>query len=99
MTSFAYSENTQVPQLPVIDLITLRSGSREDQVTESDIYYAQWNWRLVKLYRLEEDRRKELCSLLVSLCKKVAPELKGSDSYSMWEKVAKDPTLPDSVFS
>jgi len=98
MAAFDAVADVDVPQRPVIDLITGRSGSKEDQVTASEIYYSQFNWRLVKLYRLEPDRRKEICTLLVSLTKKLAPELKGSIPYKLWEKVAKDPTYPDKVF-
>lgn len=98
MKAFDAVAGLDVPQLPVVDLITLRSGSKEDQVTEDEIYYAQYNWRLVKLYRLESDRRKQLCSLLVALTKKLAPDLKTSSAFRLWEKVAKDPEYPDTVF-
>lgn len=98
MASFDSVADLDIPQLPVLDLITLRSGSKEDQVTEGEIYYAQYNWRLVKLYRLEPDRRKQLCTLLVSLTKKLAPDLKGSSAFKLWETVAKDPEYPDKIF-
>jgi hypothetical protein len=98
MASFDAVSDTDVPQLPVVDLITLRSGSKADQVTADELYYAQYNWRVVKLYRLDADRRKELCTLLVSLAKKLAPELKDTDSFKLWEKVAKSPEYPDKVF-
>jgi hypothetical protein len=98
VAAFDAVADVDVPQVPIVDLITLRSGSKEDQVTENEIYYAQYNWRLVKLYRLEPDRRKELCTLLVSLTKKLAPDLKGSEAYKLWEKVAKDPQYPDKIF-
>lgn len=98
MASFDAVPDTDVAQVPVVDLITLRSGSKEDQVTASEIYYAQFNWRIVKLYRLDADRRKDLCTLLVSLTKKLAPELKDSDAFLLWEKVVKSPEYPDKVF-
>jgi len=98
VAAFDAVDDLDVPQRPVVDLITLRAGSREDQVTVDEVYYAQYNWRLVKLYRLEPDRRKELCKMLLSLAKKLAPELKDSDAFRLWEKVAKDPEYPDKVF-
>lgn len=99
MSSFDSTSDLDVPQLPVVDLITRRAGSKEDQVNEGDVYFSQYNWRAVKLYRLEPDRRKEICVLLVSLAKKLAPELRGSEAYQLWEKVAKDPTYPDEIFN
>lgn len=98
MRSLIPEGSIDVPQLPVVDLITGRQGSTESQVTEDNIYYAQYNWRALKLYRLDPDRRKEICSLLVSLTKKLAPDLVQSDAFSLWEKVAKNPTYIDFVF-
>lgn len=59
-------------ELPVVDLITGRKGSSADQVTIGDLYQAQYNWRTVSLYRLDPDRRKELCSLLTKLTENMA---------------------------
>lgn len=98
MATFDLLEGLSIPSLPVVDLVTRRPGSKQEQVTADHVYFAQYNWRLGKLYRLDPDRRKELCTLLVSLVKKLAPELKGSDAMQTWEKVAKDPTYPDKVF-
>jgi len=99
VAEFDLTGDIDVPELPVVDLITLRRGSSDDQVTEDDIYYAQYNWRLVKLYRLAPDRRKDLCTLLVSLAKKLAPDLRGSDMVRLWAEVVKDPSMVDRVFS
>lgn len=99
MSSFDVTEGVDIPQLEVVDLITERPGSSEEQVTEDDLYWAQYNWRLVKLYRLTPERRKELCTLLISLVKKKAPDLVGSDLYKLWVDTAKDPSSVDRVFS
>lgn len=98
MSSLIPDGPIDVPQLPVVDLITGRQGSSESQVTEDNIYYAQYSWRALKIYRLDPERRVELCSLLVSLTKKLAPDLVGSDPYKLWEKVVKNPTYIDFVF-
>ena len=99
MSDFSTTNNSGLPQLPAIDLIADRVGSKIEQITESDLYYAQYNWRLVKLYRLTPERRKEICTLLVSLVKKKAPDLVGSDSYKLWVETIKDPASVDLVFS
>jgi len=98
MSSLTPEGSIDVPQLPVVDLITGRPGSKEEQVTENDMYYAQYNWRAVKLFRLDPDRRKDLCTLLTSLTKKLASDLVDSEAYALWSKVAKDPTYIDFVF-
>lgn len=99
MSEFDEASNLGIPEVPVVDLITVRRNSQVDQVTEDDLYAAQYNWRLVKLYRLSPERRKELCILLISLVKKLAPDLVGSDLYNLWVETAADPSSVDRVFS
>ena len=87
-----------VPTLPVVDLVTGRRGSSESEVTEQDLYDSQIRWDFISIYRLEPDRRKELCSLLSKLLSK-APGLKGSDAAQLWSRVAKSPEWPDELMS
>lgn len=87
-----------IPMLPVLDLVTGREGTSEDEVTEKDIYNCQIRWDFRKLARLSAERRKELCTLLNKMVQK-APALKDGDSHRLWVKVAKDPEWPDRVMS
>lgn len=91
--------DVDVPTLPVVDLITGRVDSSDDDVTSKDLDDSQIRWDFVKLYRLSLDRRKELCALLVRLTKKKAPDLQDSDAYKTWSKVEKDPSWPDRIMS
>lgn len=90
---------TNVPTLPVVDLITARPGSSEEEVTGRELDECQIRWDFTHIYRLEVDRRKNLCSLLVKLIAQKASDLKGSDAHKMWSKVVKDPSWPDSVMA
>jgi hypothetical protein len=87
-----------VPTLPVVDLVTGRRGSAEEEVVDQDLYDCQVRWDFVHVYRLDLDRRQELCTLLTKLISK-APEMKGSEIANMWAKVAKDPEWPDRVMA
>lgn len=87
------------PTLPVIDLISGVSGSSESSITEKDMYKCQARWDFVKIYRLDVGRRKDLCKKLVSLTKKLAPGLVGSQALTLWSRVAKDPSWPDQIMS
>ena len=88
-----------VPTLPVVDLVTARPGSSDDDVTPRDLDDCQIRWDFTHVYRLDTARRKDLCTLLVRLVAKKATYLKGSDSYKMWSRVSKDPVWPDSIMS
>ena len=88
-----------VPTLPVLDLITGRPGSSDSEVTAADMYGCQVRWDFIKIYRLEPSRRRELCSLRIKMSDKLSPDLKGSESYSLWDKVSKDPDWPDTLMS
>ena len=90
---------TDLPTLPVVDLVTGRTGSSEEDVTGGDIDGCQIRWDFTKLFRLEIDRRKELCSFLVRMTSKKASDLKDSDAFKLWSRVAKDPGWPDNVMS
>jgi hypothetical protein len=89
-----YAES-DVPHLPVVDLVAGRPGASEEEITGKDIDDCQIMWDFVHLYRLEIDRRKDLCTMLVRLTAKVASDLKGSDAHKLWTKVSKDPDWPD----
>jgi len=93
------SHTLSVPTLPVIDLVTGRDDSVESDVTSRDIYGCQARWDFTHLLRMSVSRRKELCSLLVKLTPKTAPDLKDSDSFDLWSRVSDDPSWPDKLMN
>lgn len=88
-----------VPRRPVLDLITGRVDAAENSVTAHDIYNCQIRWDFAKIYRLDLDRRAELCKELLKLMHKLAPELHDSDAGKLWKQVAQAPSWPDQAMS
>lgn len=93
--------NTKVPSGDELPVTCLISGDPDDpdgsKITPGHLYYSQYNWRLVKLYRLTPSRRKELCDKLLRLLTKMTPDLEGSDAQKLWRKVSDNPGYPDEV--
>ena len=92
-----WNPDVDLPELSVLELVVVRRGVEEGDIEAQDLWNAQIRWDAKNLWALDPDIRQDLCRLLLKLTHKQARELRGSDSYRLWEKISKDPSWLDDL--